>query len=465
MSQTLLWAVCLSLLRSFTVASVCVLSANAALPILRCSTLMRRLAWGLLLPVIMPPLVMGYAYSNVALSLIREPLLNDLLYSLLLVMRFFPVALLILYLSPAPLLTPTALHNLKLAKLSRWQGYLTHGDGRLQLITFAVLFILSFTEFEITSRMGCTSWTIWLFDAQVGGTPLSQTLIWLSLPTSISLLILAAVFIALPRHRESQKPCTRPMRTIATTRWVLLIIWWLASLLLCIIIPWWWVLTPAIKALPAVLREMQILSEIGYSLLFATLGGLAALLITLISDYLPRWMRWLLCLPGLAGSLVVGLVILGIFQLPIFHSLYDTPIPIVLSLLIIALPAGLILGPILIQHSSSMHLGQLAGLSTATEHQKLAKHLRWQYQNRQRWMLLCILMFVTYYDLPASALLAPPGMSPAVVRLYNLMHYGQYETLSAMVLLTYALPAMGLAFLFLIASMHGRLTQGKSTTS
>ena len=464
MSQALLWAVCLSLLRSFTVASLCVLGANAALPMLRHSTIMRKLAWVLLLPVIMPPLVMGYAYSNVALSLIREPLLNDLLYSLLLVMRFFPVALLILYLAPAPLLTPTALHNLKLAKLSRWRCYLTHGDGRLQLITFAVLFILSFTEFEITSRMGCTSWTTWLFDAQVGGTPLSQTLLWLSLPASISLLILAAVFMTLPRHCESQKPCTRPMHTIATRQWVVLITWWLASLILCLIIPWCWVLTPAIKALPAVLREMQILSEIGYSLLFATLGALAVLLITLGSDFLPRWMRWLLCLPGLAGSLVVGLIILGLFQLPLFRGLYDTPIPIVLSLLVIALPAGLILGPILIQHNSSMHLGQLTKLSLATKHQKLAKHLCWQYQNRQRWMLLCILMFVTYYDLPASALLAPVGMSPAVVRLYNLMHYGQYETLSAMVLLTYALPAMGLACLFLIANMHGRFTEGRNIT-
>jgi ABC-type Fe3+ transport system permease subunit len=407
--------------------------------------------WLLLLPIIMPPLVVGYAYSNVALSLIRHPVLNDLLYSLLLVMRFFPAALLMLHLAPTPPLSPSAMHNLKLAGQRRWRCYLTHGQGRLLIVAFAVVFIFCFTEFEITSRMGCISWTIWLFDAQVGGAPLASTLTWLILPVTVSLLVLAAVFMTMPQHRESLKDIAIPMSERITLRAMLLIGWWLLCMAVCVIIPWWSVLSPALGALPAVIAQMQIITEIGYSLLFALLATGSVMLVTIISHRMPRWLRWLCCLPGLCGSLVVGLVLLAIFQTHTFNSLYDTPLPIVLALAIIALPAALILRPILSRHNSSTHITWLTSLSLKKQHQTLARHLRWQQHHRGQLLLVGILFYITYHELPASALLAPSGMSPAVVRLYNLMHYGQYETLSAMVLLTYGVPAVMVALLVLAA--------------
>lgn len=456
MSHSLLVAIDLTLLRSLFVAAFCCIAAQCALPTLKRNTLIRRLGWLLLLPLIMPPLVIGYAYSNVALSFIRQPLLNNLLYSLLLAMRFFPIALLLLHLAPNPPLSASAMHNLKLAGRRRWVCFMTHGQGRLLLIAFAIIFVFMFSEFEITSRMGCQSWTVWLFDAQVGGMALTKTLTWLSLPASISLLLLAWVFAVMPKHGTSSQADILPITKWIQFRTTGLIIWWLASITLCIIIPWLWVLIPASQGMIKVLGEMSILSEIGYSLLFATISALATFIISLWASRLPRVARWMFCLPGLAGSLVVGLVLLAIFQTPIFHPLYDTPVPIILALLILALPIGLILRPILWQNNSATHAGQLTGLSTNAKHQQLAKHLNHHYHARGLWLLGCILFYMTYHDLPASALLAPSSMSPAIVRLYNLMHYGQYQTLSAMVVLTYGLPTIALAVLIFITSIKGR---------
>ena len=456
MSHSLLVAIGLTLVRSLCVAAFCCMAAQLVLPTLKSHSMIRRCWWLLLLPVIMPPLVIGYAYSNVALSFIRQPVLNNLLYSLLLAMRFFPVALLLLHLAPPPPLSSSAMHTLKLARQKRWWCFITHGQGRLLLIAFAIIFVLVFGEFEITSRMGCQSWTVWLFDAQVGGMALSKTLTWLSLPASLSLLLLAWVFFVMPKHGTSQQICISPKTKHMTLRKTCLILWWLASMMVCIIIPWQWVLIPASKGMAGVIREMSILSEIGYSLLFATISALAAFILSLWAIRLPRVARWMLCLPGLAGSLVVGLVLLALFQTSLFRPFYDTPIPIMLALLILALPFGLILRPILWQRNSSTHAGQLTGLSTNTKHQQLTKHLNHHHHTRGLWLLGCILFYITYHDLPASALLAPSSMSPAIVRLYNLMHYGQYETLSAMVVLTYGLPAIGLAVLIFITSIKGR---------
>jgi ABC-type Fe3+ transport system permease subunit len=399
----------------------------------------------------MPPLVIGYAYSNVALSLIRHPVLNDLLYSLLLAIRFFPVTLLLLHMAPAPPLSAAAMHTLKLTRLSRWWCFIRHGQGRVLTMAYAMVFVLSFTEFEITSRMGCMHWTIWLFDAQVGGAPLTSTLKWLILPGTVSLLLLMVVFMAMPSTTTRTSLQPTPTRQNLRIRLCVLIAWWLVSLMLCMLIPWWWVLKPAIGAMPAVITKPEIWQEMGYSTMYAALATLLVGMLMLALYRTPRWVRWLMCLPGLCGSLVVGLIILGLFQTQMLNNLYDTPLPLVLALACIALPAALILQPIFRQHSTSHHMAWLTRLSLKNQHQTLARHLRWQQHIRSILLLTGIIAYITYHDLPASALLSPPGMQGAVVRLYNLMHYGKYETLSAMVVLTYMLPPLAMGLLLVLA--------------
>ncbi len=451
MSEALFRAVMLTLCRSMAVAGLCTLLAHLCLPTLKQVRLVKRFGWLLLIPIFMPPLVIGYAYSNVALSLIRHPILNDLLYSLLLAIRFFPVTLLLIHMAPPAPLSAAAMHNLKLARRSRWTSFILHGQGRVLVMAFAVVFVLSFTEFEITSRMACTHWSIWLFDAQVGGAPLSSTLRWLMLPGSVSLALLWLVFMALPTRAQRTSLHPTPSSHSLRLRLSLLVGWWLVSLLLCLIIPWWWVLKPAIGAMPTVITKPEIWQEIGYSVMYAALSTLLIGMFTWLLGFTPRWVRWLMCLPGLCGSLVVGLIILGLFQTNTFNAMYDTPLPLVLALTWIALPAALILAPILRQRSTGQHLTWLTRLSLNKQHQTLARHLHWQQQVRSMLLLTGIIAYITYHDLPASALLSPPGMQGAVVRLYNLMHYGKYETLSAMVVLTYMLPPLVLGLFVMIS--------------
>lgn len=460
MSMVLCWAVMLTLFRSIAVSALCTLVAVIVLPTLRENRLVKRAWWLILLPLLMPPLVIGYAYSNVALSLVRQPVLNDLLYSLLLGMRFFPVTLLLLHMAPPPPLSASAMHTLKLGRLSRFKSYFTRGEGRVLVTAWALVFVLCFTEFEITSRMGCTHWTIWLFDVQVGGAPLSSTLSWLILPMSVSLLLLIVVFLAMPRRDERQHLSITPGKTHLSLRMFVLVLWWISSMIVCLIIPWLWVLKPAIGAMSTVIVQPQIWLEIGYSVLFAVLSTALIWLVMGLTHRLPGMLRWALCLPGLAGSLVVGLVMLSLFQTGFLNPLYDSPLPLVLALMVIALPAGLLLGPVLRQRGSSRHMAWLTRLSLDPVHQRLAKHLRWQQHIRGLLLLTAVLLYITYHDLPASALLSPPGMQPSVVRLYNLMHYGKYETLSAMVVLTYMLPPLVLAIMLTVTRGRKLPTHG-----
>jgi ABC-type Fe3+ transport system permease subunit len=57
-------------------------------------------------------------------------------------------------------------------------------------------------------------------------------------------------------------------------------------------------------------------------------------------------------------------------------------------------------------------------------------------------------------DLAASGLLAPPTMPPVLDRLYNLMHYGRTEALSALTLVAMVAPLLLLALVrVLIATL------------
>ena len=56
--------------------------------------------------------------------------------------------------------------------------------------------------------------------------------------------------------------------------------------------------------------------------------------------------------------------------------------------------------------------------------------------------MVLLFFLLAYSELVASAILAPPGMTTAPARLYNLMHYGQTAVLSAMVLAAFLAPLL-----------------------
>jgi ABC-type Fe3+ transport system permease subunit len=149
---------------------------------------------------------------------------------------------------------------------------------------------------------------------------------------------------------------------------------------------------------------------------------------------LGRWLLFTAAFAGLLGPLVLSLAVLGALQWPGLLSLRDTPAPLVLCLVL--LPLALVLKRVLqlTGHQSAFHLTRLMPRSAAT------RDLTWRLGTSGKFWLIAILFVWAFWDLTCSAILAPIGMTPVTVRLYNLMHYGQMPALSAMTCAAFLAP-------------------------
>jgi len=141
---------------------------------------------------------------------------------------------------------------------------------------------------------------------------------------------------------------------------------------------------------------------------------------------------------GLLGPLVLSLAVLSAVQLPGLISLRDTPAPLVFTLGLLLLPMALVLKRVLelTGHRSAWHLATLLQKSPAV------RELTWRLNTSGKFWALVLLFVWAYWDLTASSILAPIGMAPVTVRLYNLMHYGQIAALSAMTCAAFVAPIL-----------------------
>jgi hypothetical protein len=210
--------------------------------------------------------------------------------------------------------------------------------------------------------------------------------------------------------------------------------------------------------------DFSLLGEIRSSLMFAAAAAACAWLLTRSALGAGQRCGWRLPgvvglgVPGLAGSLLVALAVLALFQLQPLRIAYDTPVPLLLALTAVLLPMGLILGALLasLGRHDAAHAAVLLEGSSDPPVAMAGRRLRWQLSGRAWWWLAVLLFYLAYFDVAASAMLAPTGMTPAVVRLYNLMHYGRGAVLSAMVCATLLAPVMLLAAAALIHQWHSR---------
>jgi hypothetical protein len=124
--------------------------------------------------------------------------------------------------------------------------------------------------------------------------------------------------------------------------------------------------------------------------------------------------------------------------LPGLICIRDTPGPLVLALGLVLLPMALVLARVLAltRPRSALHLVELMAKTPAS------RELTWQLSTSGRFWAVALLFLWAYWDLTASSILAPVGMTPVTVRLYNLMHYGQIAALSAMTCAAFAAPIL-----------------------
>lgn len=417
--------VTMALIRSVVIGLLSIGSAYAIRPLL----VARRLAWVLLLsPYLTPTLLVGYAYGNFSLSLVRHPTANEVLYTTLLWLKLTPVGAVVLAFTPRSV-SAEALHCWRQLRgrvdwIFRWNA----GCARAPLAAFALVFLFAFGEFEMASLMNVASWTVALFDAHAGGLALGESLRLMMVPALCEAAIVGCVVWWLWRARPRVEPYAN-RDTGVIPRWL----GWLhlmVAFVLVLCVPAAVVLRGMIQGLAAVLQNFALGKEIGASLVFAVVATGGACVLA------RRRTTVALALVGLFGALVLSLVVLAVVQLPVVRALRDTPVPVIIALMLVLLPFAVVLRLL----AEAWRPGPPLHLARLMSGSRPSRELVWQLKARGQYWPAFLLFIWAYWDLTAGSILAPISMTPVTVRLYNLIHYGQTATLSAMLCATFAAP-------------------------
>jgi iron(III) transport system permease protein len=317
-----------------------------------------------------------------------------------------------------------------------------------------VVFLLAFAEFEIASLLGIHTWTVALFDAQVGGLALAASLrlavpalLWQGVPL---LLVLALITLRRSPMRDCVAMPARTGRVGTAAAWAHLA----AALAAVTVVPAWIVLHGTLRGLALIGQTQALGRDVAASVVVAAMTAPAVYLLAgwllsagrqkrASSRPAPGWRRWRvgLCVVGLLGPLIVSLAALRLFQVPGLRIAYDTAVPLVLAQVIVLLPFGVLLRALLAARrpGESVHAGALLLPSPGAAGRR-ARHLLWALVGRGTFWAVFLLFCWAYLDLTASAVLSPSRMTPVMVRLYNFMHYGRTSLLSAMVCVAFLVP-------------------------
>jgi ABC-type Fe3+ transport system permease subunit len=453
-----------TLVRAVLIGTVTTLAAMPAKAFFEgCTGRARRAAWVLLLvPFFTPALLVGYSYSPVSLQLLQHPFWNEALYCALLVLRLVPIAVLVLYFHPTTL-SPSALHCHELAcadmgapvRFLGRLGFQVTGSLHALAGAFAIVLLFSLSEFEMATLLGVRSWTVSLFDAQAGGMFLGESLKLAAVPIMVEAVVLGALLVMLVRTRRVSARSVHVRRAAGKAAraggWAYLgVAAFLAGLLPVLLIA-----GGAMQGLEVLARNTGLAKDIGASVAFAAAAAAAAYLAAgYFSNRVASGMGsgvlaggFAVSAPGLLGALLLSILILSLFQLPGLREAYDTPAPLALALTLLVLPYALVMRVLLhsLRPSRAVRVAEMAGMAARDGSGREARRLVREMRSRGRLLLLFLLFVWSYYDLTASAILSPSDMTPASVRLYNMMHYGQSAGLSIMVFAVFCVPFVILA--------------------
>ena len=435
----------------------------------------RPVRWALLAaPFAFPELLVGYAYAPWVAG---RGWIAELACALLLGFRTLPVAVVAWALSPPSDVTRSALHCRRLALrtwFDRWDYVRLWMAGPLRrALPSAGLFLLvTFQEFELAALLQATSWTDWLFVAQVQGMTLAESLSAAMSPAAIEFVGIAVVLGLVgtpPSHGlliDEERPAEPGVSTIAivflATAWVLGIAAPMAQL---------------IAGLPAGLWQMagqplrwwglfrELMAGLSASVCAAVIAwGLSGWYFALMNSFTarpPATRRGLrrgtasalvlLCTPGLLGSLILALCVLAVFQHDALAPWYDTPLPWLVGLTLFLAPRAVLLQVwTSASPQSSLHLAELLQRSLDRAQRHAGAQLLWELHGEPRFLAVAMLTYWGYLELTLADLLAPTGVTSGVVRLYNFMHFGRTSALSAEAAVLLLVPLLGMWCLWML---------------
>ena len=397
--------------------------------------------WLMLSALLVPSMVLGYRFATT--RALAGGWTEELLYSALVLMRTAPLAFILVWISP-PAWTAQSRHSFALmghaAIHRRWLWQMRGWWGEMATV-FCVVFLFAFQEFDLAACMNARSWTVALFDAQAGGLALSESLRLMLWPLAVECAVLGTLVIRASK-RGGRIDRELPSDERGVDPFVLLLV--IAELFFLFAGPVV-VFGKGLAGLPALLGNFALTHEVQNSFLLALVASIAAWLLA----------GWALekrvqiaafALPGLLGGLVVSLLLLALFQMPPLHLLRSSPIPLLIALVLMLMPAALFVRHLLAcgRSSESAHAATLSG----------GARLRWLVLKRPSLWGGALLFLQAYGDFTANSLLAPPSLTSAFSRIFNLMHYGQTTVLSAMLFITLAVPVVAILVISLVARIH-----------
>ncbi|MBX3442075.1 MAG: hypothetical protein KF774_06690 [Planctomyces sp.] len=427
----------------------------------------------LALPFLTPNLVVGFGYRGVSLTLLNQPLWNELLYFALVSFELAPAAAWLLLFASPPAVSAEGLACARLVRCERglgWRHWLDlwrRGPASQRFAPAALLFLLSFQEPELASLMQVRSWTERVFTDHTRGLPAVETIRLVLWPVLIQLAWLWPLLRQLRSARAwnlsegargaAAMACIRTLR--GRTVSILAMFWTSLSIAFVLIAPGVHLVRSIWHSGRTIALQPMWIRELGDGLLLAvTCGGLAWCGAALAaaqwsaarrpvggSGMRSEGLSLLLIMsmiPGLMGSLAIGLLTSATFQ-TLLPGLAYTPLPLVLAELIWVWPRAVVVQRAL-QSRQRIARRMLALLETSPLKQQQVSAIRlwWRVFGQAGAGGLLLVAWWTYLELMLPTLLSLPGFQPAPMLLYNHLHYGQLAALGVKLALILAIPAI-----------------------
>jgi hypothetical protein len=309
---------------------------------------------------------------------------------------------------------------------------------------------VAFQEFELAALLQTVSWTDWFVYAARLGTDrneMFQKALW---PLLWQAPLLVGVLLWM-RADPGQSAQSESRDSAKTSRIVvsLAVICVVISLAIGFLAPLGLIGWRSVEGLAMLFRQgpqlRGLLNQMASSGAIAVCAGLSA---WALSSRLKGVATHILIV-GLAGSLLLSLGFVALFQLPLLRPLYDTPLPWVLALTVWLLPRAAILRLWLhsFRSDEAIHLATTLGVARPG----CSRRLLWRLRDQAQFLAAGLLCGWAYCDLPTAYMLAPTGMASGLVRLYNFMHFGRSAALSAEASVFFGVPVVCLLIALVLA--------------
>ncbi len=423
-----------------------------------------------------PNLIVGFGYRTLSIHLLNQRWLNELLYFALICFEFVPAATWLLLHSPPPALSAEAW---QCARLARQPGaaigsliwrlrFWWKGRGETLVGPAALLFVLSFQESELAALMQVAGWPERLFTDHVRGLPPARTLTLVFWPVAIQvpfvlplLARLGRVLAGSPLSILAEKAClprppSRARRPLAVFSWT----WAMAGVAFVIGRPAWHLFDGLLRASGTIALQPRWTREVWDAVLLAA----TSVALTWAAASLLHWRRrsharqsplaatsgttvlskspilTLSLLPGLVGTLALGLLTAGFFQRFLPRLAY-TPLPLILAECLWLWPrVVLVHESIAARTRIAAHQVQLLSASPASVQQARANSLWWRLAGRPLAGGAFLIAWWSYLEVMLPMILSMPGFQPAPAMMYNHLHYAQVEALGVKLAMILTVP-------------------------